>query len=118
MANAPGRAGGAAQGSGDGAGSRRSIDKTGRADRLYHLLGIAAGKRRADPKLRRPPSGICGGAAIADHNSAVGPSGGFRRRHAAIGGRTFDDAAPHWHGWIFRRDTQKEYAVILVEQSS
>src|SRR5712691_9547537 len=114
MANAPGRARGAAEGSGHRARSRRSPGQAGRADRLYHLLGIAAGKRRADPKLCRAPSGICGGAVIANHNSAVGQGGGFCRRHAAIGGRTFDDTASHRHGWIFCIDTEKEYAVLRV----
>src|SRR6267142_5523911 len=113
MADAARRARGAAEGPGDGARSCRRIDKTGRADRLYHLLGIAAGKRRADPKLCRPPSGFCHRAAVADHDRAVGQGGGFCRRHAAIGGRTFDDAAPHRHGWIFRLGSEKEYVVVV-----
>ena len=72
MADAPGRARGAAEGPGRGARSRRGAGQTGRPDRLYHLLGTAAGKRRADPRLHRPPSGIRGGAAGADRNACCG----------------------------------------------
>jgi 16S rRNA (cytosine967-C5)-methyltransferase len=50
----------------DGAGSRRSAGQAGRPDRLHHLLGVAAGKRRPDPRLCRPPSGFRRGAAVAD----------------------------------------------------
>ena len=57
--------------------SRRGAGKAGRPDRLYHLLGIAAGKRRASPRLCRPPSGIRRGAAGADRDGAVGQSRGF-----------------------------------------
>ena len=50
MADAPRRARGPAEGPGRGAGSRRSPGQAGRPDRLHHLLGAAAGKRRADPR--------------------------------------------------------------------
>src|SRR3981081_3388049 len=113
MADASRRARGAAEGSDRGAGSRRRAGQIRGTDRLYHLLGIAAGKRRANPRLRRPPSGFCRGAAIADRDRIVGQSGGFRRGHAAIRGGAVDDAAPYRDGWIFRLDPEKESAVIL-----
>ncbi len=84
MADAPRRARGAAEGPGRRARSRRRSGKTGRADRLHHLFGIAAGKRRAGPGLRRPPSRIFGGAAGTDRDGAVGQGRGIRRCHVAI----------------------------------
>ena len=72
MADAPGRARGAAEGPGRGARSRRRSGQAGRPDRLHHLLGVAAGKRRADPRLCRAPSGIRGGAAGADRDACCG----------------------------------------------
>ena len=108
MADAPGRARGAAEGPGHRARSRRGIDKTGRADRLYHLLGIAAGKRRASPRLCRQASGFRRGAAGADRNGAVGQGRGVFGRHAAIAGGAVDDAAPHRDGWIFRIDSETQ----------
>ncbi len=102
MADAPRRAGGAAEGSGHGARPRRRFGETRRADRLHHLLGVAAGKRRSDPSLCRPASGIFGGAAGADRERAVGQGGRFFRRRAAVTGRLADDAAPHRHGRVFR----------------
>ena len=44
MADAPGRARGAAEGPGERARPRRGIGKTGRPDRLYHLLGACRRK--------------------------------------------------------------------------
>ena len=49
-----------------------------------------------------PPSGICGGAAVADDVGAVGQGGRFRRRHAAIRRGPADDPAPHRDGRVFR----------------
>jgi 16S rRNA (cytosine967-C5)-methyltransferase len=66
------------------------------------VLGAAAGKRRANPRLCRPPSGIRRGAARADRDRAVGQSGGFCRRHAAIAGGTSDDPAPDRNRRVFR----------------
>ena len=56
MADAPRRARGAAEGPGHGARPRRRSGKAGRPDRLHHLLGAAAGERRAGQRLRRAPS--------------------------------------------------------------
>ena len=95
MAHAPGRAGGAAEGPGRRARSGGPPGQTGRPDRLHHLLGAAAGKRRADPRLRRPPSGVRGGAAGADRHRAVGQGRRLRRRHAAIARGPAHDPAPH-----------------------
>ena len=53
MADAPRRARGAAEGPGRGARSRRRAGQAGRADRLHHLFGTAAGKRRAGQGFRR-----------------------------------------------------------------
>ena len=81
--------------------------QAGRADRLHHLFGIAAGKRRPDPRLPRPPSGFCRGAACADHHRALGQSGRFCDRDAAVGRGTSDDAAPDRDGRVFRVGAEK-----------
>jgi len=77
------------------------------------LFGLAPGNRRADPRLRRAPSGFCHCVAIADHDSSVGQGGGFRCGDAAIPRGAIDDPAPHRDRWIFRIGTEKEYVVIL-----
>ena len=101
MADAPGRAGGAAEGPGRGARSRRAAGEAGRADRLHHLLGPAGGERRAGPRVHGAPSGVCGGAAGADRVRAVGQGRGFCQGRAAIARRLADDAAAHRDGWVF-----------------
>ena len=79
-----------------------ALVKAGRPHRLHHLLGTAAGKRRADPRLHRPPSGFLGGAAGSRPQGAVGQGRSFCRGRAGIAGGLADDPAPHRHGWVFR----------------
>src|SRR6266404_8895033 len=101
MANAPRRARSAAEGPDRGAGPCERPGQAGRADRLHHLLGATAGKRRSDPRLSRAPSGVFGSAAGADRKRAVGQGRGFCQGRAAIAGRLADDPAADWYGWVF-----------------
>ena len=71
------------------------------AHRLYHLLGAAAGKWRASPRLCRQTSGIQRGVPVANGDRARGKGGRICSRNAAIPGGIIDDAAPHRDGWVF-----------------
>ena len=59
--------------------------ETGRPDRLHHLLGSSAGKRRTDPRLPGPPSGVFGGAAGRKRRPCCGTRRRSLPRRAAIG---------------------------------
>ena len=57
-------------------------------------------------------SGICGGAAAAGGIRAMGQSGRFSRRDAAIRRGSADDAAPYRNRRIFRECVAKEVVIL------
>ena len=55
----------------------------------------------AGPRLHRPPSGVCGGAAGADGERAVGQGRRICQGRAAIARGLADDAKADRDGWVF-----------------
>ena len=64
--------------------------------------------------FRRPPSGFCRGAAVADRDRALGQGGRLRGRDVAIGGGASDDAAPDRNRRVFRVGAEEAGIAYVV----